>query len=196
MTQFPNDRLKAFTDGVFAIIITLLVLELRLESNELTLASLLHLIPKFMSYVIAFLMLAIFWINHSVLFKYVMYVDKKLLWLTILFILTLSWFPFSANLLGNYPESEISIFIFSANTLISTEVLVYTTNYVNRHHLVRDTVIMRNNTIKIRYTLLFLALITVFFSVDIAKTCLTLTPLSVYFHKQKLQKLKTLWKHK
>lgn len=93
-------RLEAFSDGVFAIIVTLLVLELKVpvvaeEHNSAALAqALLALFPKFMGWVMSFAIVAIFWVNHHRFFNLLQHADNGLLWLNSLFLMLLSFIPF------------------------------------------------------------------------------------------------------
>lgn len=88
-----KNRLEAFSDGVIAIIITIMVLELRIP-HEPDIYALFHLLPKFMSYVLSFLYLAIYWNNHHHLLHTVHHVNGKILWANIHLLFWLSLIPF------------------------------------------------------------------------------------------------------
>ena len=111
-------RLEAFSDGVFAIIVTLLVLELKVpvlaeEHNSAALAkALLALFPKFMSWVMSFAIVAIFWVNHHRFFNLLKHADNGLLWLNSLFLMLLSFIPFPTALLGEYHHTPIAVMFF------------------------------------------------------------------------------------
>src|SRR5215216_2093864 len=99
------DRIVNFSDGVFAIVITLLVLDIRvpnipegLVSQEL-LSRILALEPKFLSYVISFLVIAIYWQVHHRVFRPIRSYDSTLLWLNFLFLMAISFLPFPTSLL-------------------------------------------------------------------------------------------------
>ncbi len=107
-------RVEAFSDGVFAIIITLLVLELRVPAvaeKELVRA-LLELWPKFLSWVISFLMVGVFWVNHHRFFGRIRTIDNGLLWLNMLFLLFVSFIPFPTALMGGYPNNKLAVMSF------------------------------------------------------------------------------------
>lgn len=86
-------RLEAFSDGVFAIIITIMVLELKVPHNA-SLESLTSLAPTFLSYVLSFLYVGIYWNNHHHLFQIVRNINGGVLWANIHLLFWLSLIPF------------------------------------------------------------------------------------------------------
>ncbi len=86
-------RLEAFSDGVIAVIITIMVLELKVPAGH-DLAALQPLIPIFASYVLSFIYVGIYWNNHHHLFHAVHHVDGKVLWLNLHLLFWLSLIPF------------------------------------------------------------------------------------------------------
>jgi uncharacterized membrane protein len=92
-------RLEAFSDGVIAILITIMVLELRPPPGA-TLASLLPLTPVFLSYVLSFVFLAIYWNNHHHLFQVVQQVNGRVLWANVHLLFWLSLIPFVTAWMG------------------------------------------------------------------------------------------------
>ena len=86
-------RLEAFSDGVIAILITIMVLELRPPAGADP-AALLPLIPVFLSYVLSFVYLAIYWNNHHHLFQAVQRVNGRVLWANLHLLFWLSLIPF------------------------------------------------------------------------------------------------------
>ena len=98
-------RLEAFSDGVLAIAITLLVLEIRVPAvpKGSTLAhELLTLWPKYAVFTVSFVTIGIMWINHHALFQGVARVDRALLFLNLLLLLSISFVPFPTAVLGDY----------------------------------------------------------------------------------------------
>ena len=89
-------RLEAFSDGVIAIIITIMVLELRVPQGE-TLSSLRPLMPVFLSYVLSFLSVGIYWNNHHHLLHAARHVDGRVLWANLHLLFWLSLFPFATH---------------------------------------------------------------------------------------------------
>ena len=91
----PKTRIEAFSDGVLAIVITLLVLELHVPNvgkaseNRALLTSLLQLAPSFVAYITSFLVCAVWWVSHHNFIHDLVYVDQALLWGNNLFLLWL-----------------------------------------------------------------------------------------------------------
>lgn len=96
-------RLEAFSDGVIAIIITIMVLELR-APEEGTLSALLPLLPKFLSYVLSFVYLGIYWNNHHHLLQAAKSVNGAILWANMHLLFWLSLVPFATMWMGEHFE--------------------------------------------------------------------------------------------
>jgi uncharacterized membrane protein len=94
-----KDRLLAFSDGVIAIIITIMVLELKVP-HESGLAALAPVAPVFLSYVLSFAYLAIYWNNHHHFFHLVRRVDGMMLWANMHLLFWLSLIPFATGWMG------------------------------------------------------------------------------------------------
>jgi uncharacterized membrane protein len=92
-------RLEAFSDGVLAIIITIMVLELRVP-HEAELAALLPLVPVLLSYVLSFVFLGIYWSNHHHLLQAINRVDGRVLWANLHLLFWLSLIPFVTAWMG------------------------------------------------------------------------------------------------
>jgi uncharacterized membrane protein len=94
-----KNRLEAFSDGVIAILITIMVLELR-PPVGVELSALLPLIPIFLSYVLSFVFLGIYWNNHHHLFQAVQRVNGRVLWANLHLLFWLSMVPFVTAWMG------------------------------------------------------------------------------------------------
>jgi uncharacterized membrane protein len=92
-------RMEAFTDGVIAVIITIMVLELRLP-HEATWHALLADVPVFLSYVLSFVYVGIYWNNHHHMLQAVEKVNGRVLWANLFFLFWLSLFPFTTSWLN------------------------------------------------------------------------------------------------
>jgi uncharacterized membrane protein len=92
-------RMEAFTDGVIAVIITIMVLELKLP-HEATWYALLDDLPVFLSYVLSFAYVGIYWSNHHHMLQMVAHVNGKVLWANLFFLFWLSLFPFTTSWLN------------------------------------------------------------------------------------------------
>ena len=114
----PLDRFNAFSDGVFAIVVTLLVLEIKVPHVEAhdslgELARVLwSLMPKFVSWVISFVTVCVIWLNHHRLFKLVARIDNGLFWWNANLLLWTSFIPFPTALMGDYPGSPLAVSLY------------------------------------------------------------------------------------
>ncbi len=106
-----KDRLEAFSDGVLAIIITIMVLELA-APHEPTMDALLELWPVFVSYVLSFAYVGIYWNNHHHLFQVVRAVDGRVLWANLLLLFCLSLFPFGTAWVGETGFASLPVAIY------------------------------------------------------------------------------------
>ena len=121
--QLGRNRIEALTDGVFAVAMTLLVLDIRVPELQQSLATaelplkLLSLWPKFLSYTISFVILGVYWVGHHVQLSFIRRADRPLLWINILFLLWVALVPFSTALLSEYATTRIAIAIYGANLI-------------------------------------------------------------------------------
>ncbi len=115
-------RLKAFSDGVIAVVITIMVLELKPPSTD-TPAALLAVWPVFLAYVLSFLLVAIYWVNHHHLFKVARLVGARSLWLNILWLFCLSLYPFSTAYLGKAGIAPLPVALYAVVSALT--VLAY-----------------------------------------------------------------------
>jgi len=93
-------RLEAFSDGVLAIIITIMVLEAKVPHGDASLAALRPIAPVFVSYGLSFLYLAIYWNNHHHMFHAALRVDGRVLWANMNLLFWLSLVPFATGWMG------------------------------------------------------------------------------------------------
>ena len=111
-------RLEAFSDGVIAIIITIMVLELKVpEQSEL--AALGPLVPALLSYVLSFIFVGIYWNNHHHLFQAVRHVDGHILWANLHLLFWLSLIPFSTRWMGESNFAAWPVAIYGAVLLMA-----------------------------------------------------------------------------
>jgi uncharacterized membrane protein len=111
-------RVEAFSDGVMAIIVTLLIFELHVPtitdfSLSGTLAALLTLAPKFISFAVSFITIAIFWVNHHHFFSRITHTDWKLLWYNNMLLFWLTIVPFTTAFIGDYPTFQAAVFVYA-----------------------------------------------------------------------------------
>ena len=109
-------RIEAFSDGVLAIVITIMVLELK-APEEPGLGALWRLWPTFSSYVLSYAYVAIYWVNHHRLFGHARVVTNGLVWANITLLFTLSLLPFTTAYLGRHFLDPTATTIYSASLL-------------------------------------------------------------------------------
>jgi uncharacterized membrane protein len=120
-------RLETFSDGVFAIAITLLVLEIRVphvEESESLLVALLGLWPSYVGYAVSFLQIGVIWANHHNRFRLLERSDHVLLFLNILFLMCVAFIPFPTALLAEYiqgseGERQTAIAVYSGTLAVT-----------------------------------------------------------------------------
>ena len=98
----PTSRLEAFSDGVFAIAITLLIFNIKTPTDtHHLLASLLKLWPSYLAYVISFLLIGLLWANHHVMFEHIVVTDRLLMFVNALLLMDVAFIPFTASVLAS-----------------------------------------------------------------------------------------------
>jgi uncharacterized membrane protein len=121
--QLSRNRIEALTDGVFAVAMTLLVLDIKVPELQPPLATgelplkLLALWPKFLSYLISFVILGVYWVGHHIQLSFIRRADRPLLWINVLFLLWVALVPFSTALLSEYAKTRIAIAVYGANLI-------------------------------------------------------------------------------
>ena len=113
-------RLEAFSDGVFAIAATLLVLEFSVTSGHDLGHQLLHLWPSYLAYVTSFVTIGIIWMNHHHTVSFIGRVDRTFLFINNLLLLTVAFLPFPTGLVGTYirGDGEQAAALAYAGTLV------------------------------------------------------------------------------
>lgn len=134
-------RLESLSDGLFAIVFTLLVIEIRVpevigHATNLDLwHELIDLSPLFIGYGVSFLVLAMFWLSHNFFFHYfVKEINRELLLLNLLYLGFVSLVPFSAHLIGRYPGLSLAVAIYGANVLLLGVMNIIIRNYAMSTH--------------------------------------------------------------
>jgi uncharacterized membrane protein len=120
----PPERSKALADGVFAIVMTLLVLELAVPvvmtkgGHDSLAHALLEMWPEFLFYFLSFLILGMYWLVHHMLFDVIIAYDSTLVWLNIFYLMFVSLIPFSTSLFGRYTSETVTTVIYGINLLL------------------------------------------------------------------------------
>lgn len=180
------ERIVFMSDAVFAIALTLLVLEIKLPPGHPLSASefagaILGLLPKFYSYVLSFLVLAVYWMAHHQTFSHIVRYNARLMWFNLFMLLFVAFLPFSSGLLGEYGDYQLSWVIFALNYIAISILLSLVWLYAQQRGMVEGLgaaqVRYRNYRGLIVQLIFVLSIGISFFNVVIAE----LTPLLLVF---------------
>ena len=136
---FRTSRIEALADGIFAVAMTLLVLDVKLPGDEVFTSSaalldrVLSLSHTFVIYFISFIVLGMFWVGHHVQFHFIRYVDHALLWLNLLFLFGITSVPFGTAMLGDYHDLRLPYLYFSFKLLVLAAILILQILYLRGH---------------------------------------------------------------
>ena len=136
---FEKNRIEALIDGIFAVALTLLVLDIKLpegvtySSNEELWSRLVGLERHFAIYAISFLVIGIYWVAHHVQFHYVRYTDRRLIWINMLFLLLISFLPFATDLVGDHEDLILPCEIYGVTLLLLSFLSYLHLRYLARH---------------------------------------------------------------
>jgi len=132
-------RIEAFSDAVFAIVVTLLVLELKVPAlkDHGSVAELAHQVyelwPKFLSWLISFIIVCKFWLNHHHVLGLARHADYALVWLNSLFLMGQSFIPFPTALMGEYATNPLAVSFFGAVFAVNTLLFLALQRYIVRN---------------------------------------------------------------
>ena len=121
---FEKNRLEALADGIFAVAMTLLVLDVKLPDGEIyasnrdLLMRMLSLEHHYVIYLVSFIVLGMFWVAHHAHFHYIRYVDHTLLWINLMFLFFITSVPFGTDLLGDNHQLTFPYFYYGAKVLL------------------------------------------------------------------------------
>ena len=139
-------RVEAFSDGVLAIVITLLVLEIKIPilqdafSRHEAWDALRLLLPKFGSFILSFGYVAVFWVNHHHFFDLIVDVRPGLVWLNNLLLLLLCFIPFPTGFIGEYPSNPVALALFAMVLMGAGLVFTVMWQYAYRRRLMNPSV--------------------------------------------------------
>jgi len=141
---FSRGRVETFSDGVFAIIVTLLVLEIRVpaignpeSTNELA-RSLAALLPKVLSWVTSFFTVCVIWVNHHRLFRMFRCIDHGLFWWNATLLLFVSFIPFPTALMGDYLANPVAVSCYGL--VMGCMAMSF---FLLRRHVIRNGALLR-----------------------------------------------------
>jgi uncharacterized membrane protein len=140
------ERLGALSDGLFAVAMTLIVLEIRVPALSGTPSDgdlwngLLPLWPRFVTYLLSFMTLGIFWNGQQTQLHHLTRADRHLAWIHLAFLAAVALMPFSTSLLAEYIGVRLALVIYWANIALLGGILYLGWTYANRAGLVREEV--------------------------------------------------------
>jgi uncharacterized membrane protein len=156
-----NDRIISLSDGVFSIVLTLLVLELKVPqmssqagAGELWQA-LVGIKTKLISFLLSFLFIASLWFSHNQLFKLFDKVDNAILWYNNFLLLVVCFIPFPTALIGEYPRNPVGITIFGSIWVIVPLIIYLIGSRAYHKKYLHNTVDLKRYLFLRRMTLLF-----------------------------------------
>ncbi len=138
--ELSTGRIEALGDGVFAIAMTLLVLEIRVPSlpagatNGDLWDGLARMWPKLICYAFSFITLGVYWVAHHLHFVTIRRADRMLLWINLLFLLCIGFAPFSTALIGEHFRLPAAVIVYGANLAVIGLTLALHWWYATAHH--------------------------------------------------------------
>ena len=183
-----KDRVEAFSDGVFSIILTLLVLELRVphiadhSSLSQYAAAMTPLLPKLVSFVLTFVMISIHWVSHHYFFRHISHATIELVWLNNLFLLWLCFLPFPTAMLGDHPTDQFPILLYGVDSLLGALTFYAFRSYANHAKLFKkgnSKALGARRSIP-AITLYGLSILLVFLNVYLSLACFLVVPLRYF----------------
>jgi uncharacterized membrane protein len=132
-----TSRLEAFSDGVFAVAITLLILEISIPAGENLWHQLKEEWPSFASFFVSFWVIGIIWVNHHGLLDHLKRADRGVLYLNLLVLMTVVFIPFSTALMADHLKSgadeEVAAFVYTAAFFAMGAAFGVFWTYITRH---------------------------------------------------------------
>jgi uncharacterized membrane protein len=148
------DRIKALSDGVFAIALTLLVLDISIPIRD-------HIIyerdlvnafgrltPKLLSYFLSFVTLGIFWTAHTSQFNYIEKSDRNFNWINLFFLLFVTIMPFTTAFLSEFIHFKFAVGLYWLNLFLIGLMLFWSLHYALQHHLFKNHLTKKSEVIK------------------------------------------------
>lgn len=139
---FSKNRLEALTDGIYAVALTLLVLNLKLPSvsldSEQFIKALSGQLPNMLSWLLSFWVLVIYWEFQVRLMECVSRIDVIFLRLDLIHLALISFLPFSTSLIGEHGQHTLSVFIYTANLWLISAIASLRVRYVIKHESIRE----------------------------------------------------------
>lgn len=154
LKRFSLDRLTTFCDAVVAIALTLLVLDLKIDSiptkDLLSWSALYELKADVLAYILSFIVISVVWSIHNQFFELIKQVDSFLFWANIVWLFFISILPFTTRLVSAFPNQEISSFIYACNAMGVALCLNAMWDYIEKHPDLLAKQVHQSTIIRIR----------------------------------------------
>lgn len=198
-TSSALDRLIFLSDGVFAIAITLLVLEIAVpEISNITgpqLSSILiGLWPKILTYALSFIIIAVYWTTHQRIFYYIKRTTDVLTWLNVFLLMSIAFLPVPTNVVGMYGNHREAVIFYAISLMVAACFIVLIWWYAtNGHRLVDknlDPALIRHHIERslIAPAVFLLAIILSFISPFLAEVSLLLIGVIIFIHERRYRR--------
>jgi uncharacterized membrane protein len=125
MRQMETARLETFSDGVFAIAATLLILDVKLPQGGSVTHGLLEIWPSYLAYALAFVTIGIMWINHHTVFRQIATVDRTFLTINIFFLMVIAFVPFPTRVLAEHLQHDSKAAAFAYGVVMTLMAAMY-----------------------------------------------------------------------
>jgi uncharacterized membrane protein len=135
-----TSRIEALSDGVFAIVLTLMVFQIRVPDIPVDVAQtqlwprLMHQAPEFYSYAVSFILVGIYWVAHHNMYHLVKRSTRPLLWMNLVFLMFVGFIPYSVALVGRYSDVRRIMILYGVHLMIISGMLYMKWWYVTRKH--------------------------------------------------------------
>ena len=136
-----TDRMEALSDGLFAIVLTLLILQFEVPSvapDEL-LVAVIEQETLLFSYLLSFFVVGLYWVVHHNLFRHIVHHDRVLLWCNLVFLLTISFLPYPTEILGLY-GTQFAWLLYATNIILVGVTLTGLWAYATRAGYLKSTI--------------------------------------------------------
>jgi uncharacterized membrane protein len=139
VTALSKHRIEALADGIFAVAMTLLVLDIKMPesityaSDAALLERLAQLEHAVASYVISFIMLSMYWVGHHFQFHFVARTDRGTLWINLYLLLSICLVPFTTDLVGDNVQLRVPALLYGVNLLLIAAAFSAQIAYLRRH---------------------------------------------------------------
>lgn len=134
-----KNRIEALVDGVFAVALTLLVLDIRLPEGmaaptDAALAAQLATLERhFVIYVVTFIVVGVYWINHHIQFHFIERTNRTLIWINLAYLMIVSFLPFATDLVGDHEKLVLPCEIYGITLLALTTTSLSHIQYLSHH---------------------------------------------------------------